>query len=311
MSRRTEQWSAILPIMCGIVGFFAKTKGLRETLGRQVVPMIVCMGDRGSDSAGLAVFGDRVNGHRRYNLFSVSRNFPWEGVADRLLEDLECEVRGKSNHGILLSEASEATVKEALRARYPELYLLSAGRSMDVYKDIGHPADISARYELASLKGSHCVGHTRMATESAVTPIHSHPFVAGEDFCLVHNGSLSNHHSLRRRLERLGIEFETDNDTEAVCRFLEWRMREGDSIEAALDRAFVEVDGFFTLLIGTADRIVLVRDAFACKPAVVAETDAYVAVGSEFRTLAHLPGIGDANLFEPGPEEIYSWKISI
>jgi glutamate synthase domain-containing protein 1 len=214
-----------------------------------------------------------------------------------------------SNHGILLSEASEAEVKAVLCAQCPDLHLLSAGRLMDVYKDIGHPADISQRYDFNSLRGSHCVGHTRMATESAVTPVHSHPFVAGEDFCLVHNGSLSNHHSLRRKLEGLGIEFETDNDTEAVCRFLEWRMREGDTIEGALDRAFAEVDGFYTLLIGTADRIVLVRDAFACKPAVVAETTDYVAIGSEFRTLAHLPGIGDANLFEPGPEEIYSWKV--
>ena len=156
---------------------------------------------------------------------------------------------------------------------------------------MGHPAEIAERYGFAGLEASHCVGHTRMATESAVSPAHAHPFTAGEDFCLVHNGSLSNPWSLRRRLEKRGVDFETDNDTEAACRFLEWRMREGESLEEALKAAFVELDGFYTLLMATAEKLVLVRDAFACKPAVVAETEDYVAVSSEFRSLAHLPGI--------------------
>ena len=170
-------------------------------------------------------------------------------------------------------------------------------------------AEIAERYGFAGLAASHCVGHTRMATESAVSPAHAHPFTAGEDFCLVHNGSLSNSWSLRRRLEKRGVDFETDNDTEAACRFLEWRMREGESLEDALKAAFVELDGFYTLLMATAEKLVLVRDAFACKPAVVAETEDYVAVSSEFRSLAHLPGIRSAELFEPVPEEIYSWSL--
>ena len=110
-------------------------------------------------------------------------------------------------------------------------------------------------------------------------------------------------------LEKKGISFETDNDTEAVCRYLQWRLLEGDSIEDALQKTFEDVDGFYTLLIGTSNRIVLVRDAFACKPALIAETDDYVAIGSEFRTMAHLPEIQSAQLYEPKPEEIYLWKI--
>jgi methylamine---glutamate N-methyltransferase subunit A len=153
------------------------------------------------------------------------------------------------------------------------------------------------------------VGHTRMATESAVTPAHAHPYTAGEDFCLVHNGSLSNPWSLRRMLEKKGIHFETDNDTEAACRYLEWRMSQGDTLEEALQKAFTELDGFYTLLMATVDKMVLVRDAFACKPAIIAETPNYVAVSSEFRSLAHLPGIHQARLFEPVPEEIYSWNV--
>jgi len=104
-------------------------------------------------------------------------------------------------------------------------------------------------------------------------------------------------HRLRRRLERRGIRFETDNDTEAACRFLEWRMREGDTLDQAIEKGFEELDGFYTLLMATPDRMVLVKDAFACKPAVVAETDDYVAVASEFRSLAHLPGVEDAEVF--------------
>jgi glutamate synthase domain-containing protein 1 len=199
-------------------------------------------------------------------------------------------------------------VKDHIAGAAPGVVVLSQGHRIELYKDTGAPGSIAERYGFAKRAGSHAVGHTRMATESAVTPAHAHPFTAGEDFCLVHNGSLSNPYRVRRRLEPLGIHFETDNDTEAACRFLEWRMREGDGIEAALTRGFEELDGFFTFLIGTRDGMSLVRDPFACKPAIVAETDDYVAVASEFRSLAHLPGVSKAKLFEPQPRTIYHWE---
>jgi glutamate synthase domain-containing protein 1 len=141
-----------------------------------------------------------------------------------------------------------------------------------------------------------------------VTPAHAHPFTSGEDFCLVHNGSLSNPGSVRRTLEASGVRFDTDNDTEAACRYIDHRMQEGDSLEAALRHGFEELDGFYTFLMGTRDALAIVRDAFSCKPAIVAETDDYVAISSEFRSLARLPGIRHANLFEPRPEEIYAWR---
>jgi glutamate synthase domain-containing protein 1 len=188
--------------------------------------------------------------------------------------------------------------------------VLSFGSALELIKDLGDAIQVSDQYGLGSFRGTHGIGHTRMATESDVTPAHAHPFTAGEDFCLVHNGSLSNPHMLRRMLQRRGVHFETDNDTEAACRFLEWRLTQGDSLEQALEKGFRQLDGFYTLLIGTPDRLTLVRDAFACKPAVVAETDDYVAVATEFRALAHLPGVTDATIFEPQPEEIYSWKAS-
>ena len=296
--------------MCGIIGFLAKTEQQRQSLGQVVTPMVVCMGDRGPDSAGLAVFveGEDLS-MRRYSLFSPDQEVSWEHLAESFREQGDCQIWYRSRHAVLRTASEPRVVEEWLKQHYPELNLLSVGRRIDVYKDAGHPREIVQRCGFEGLRGTHCVGHTRMATESAVTPAHSHPFTAGEDFCLVHNGSISNSWQVRRKLERKGILFETDNDTEAVCRYLQWRMQGGDSIEEALQASFSELDGFYTLLIGTADKIVLVRDAFACKPAVAAETNEYVAVGSEFRALAHLPGIGQAHLFEPRPQRIYSWSV--
>jgi glutamate synthase domain-containing protein 1 len=299
--------------VCGIVGLLVKRPALRESLGEWLTPMLVCMGDRGPDSAGLAVFSQPLaDGLRRYSLYSGTEAVDWSQVHQAVRRDLaaDAELAARENHAILTAAAKPSRVRGWLADNFPRLHLLSVGRSIDLFKDTGHPREISARYGFPKLSGTHAVGHTRMATESAVTPAHAHPFTAGEDFCLVHNGSLSNPYSIRRKLERRGIRFETDNDTEAACRFLEWRMSEGDSLEAALEKAIVELDGFYTLLMATADKLVLVRDAFACKPAVAAETDDYVAIGSEFRSLAHLPGVREARIFEPGPERIYSWNVS-
>jgi glutamate synthase domain-containing protein 1 len=230
-----------------------------------------------------------------------------KGIAAQFSHAHEIEALG--NHAVLISAADPDQLVGWFTRNAPMIAVLSVGHSIDLYKDVGAPADIAERYRFKSLRGTHLVGHTRMATESAVTPAHAHPFTAGRDFCLVHNGSLSNPHLVRKRLEPLGIEFETDNDTEAACRFFEWRLREGDDLKTAVRRGFSELDGFYTFLMGTDQELLIVRDAFACKPAVVAETDDYVAIASEFRSLAHLPHISDATLFEPKPEEIYSWRI--
>lgn len=295
--------------MCGIIGLLLRSDELQMRLGELVTPMIDLMGARGPDSAGLALFQEPLDEGRHRFALQADDAFEWETFFDHFRDEAgQCEVRAAGSHRSMISSMPTAEFRNWLSNFYPNVQLISAGRSIDVYKDEGHPRDIAARFGFDTFTGTHAVGHTRMATESAVSPAHAHPYTVG-DFCLVHNGSLSNPYSVRRQLERHGIEFETDNDTEAGCRFLEWRMREGDTLEEAIERSFAELDGFFTFLMATADRLVLVRDAFACKPAVVAETDEYVAVSSEFRSLAHLPGIANANVFEPAPEQIYSWTV--
>lgn len=298
--------------MCGIVGLLVRNPKMRDRLGEMMLPMLEGMTERGPDSAGVAFFGRPVaKARRKYSLYAGGEGFHWapfESAVKRSLKGTP-SVKINGNHAILETGADPARVRSWLARHYPELHLLSVGRSIDLYKDTGRPGAIAERYGFSRMKGTHVVGHTRLATESAVTPAHAHPFTAGEDFCLVHNGSLSNPYSIRRKLEPRGIHFETDNDTEAATRFLEWRMREGDDLTTAIRKGFDELDGFYTFLMGTDNELALVRDAFSCKPAIVAEHDDYVAVSSEFRSLARLPGVKNARLFEPKPEEIYVWRV--
>ena len=297
--------------MCGIVGLLIKNPALREQLGALMMPILIGMSERGPESAGMAVFTEPVaGGRRKFSVYAGTSTAPWAAFVQAAITAFgdDTLVSVQANHAVLETAAPTVQVKSWLGAHYPSCHLLSVGTSIDLYKDTGSPTQVAERYSFAKLQGSHLVGHTRMATETAVTPARAHPFTAGEDFCLVHNGSLSNPYSVRRKLEPLGIQFETDNDTEAACRFLEWRMREGDGLESALRKGFEELDGFYTFLMGTRDELALVRDAFACKPAIVAETDDYVAISSEFRSLAKLPGVKHASIFEPKPEQIYLWR---
>jgi methylamine---glutamate N-methyltransferase subunit A len=294
--------------MCGIVGLMIRNPALQSQLGEWAQPMLIGMTERGPDSAGIAVFtAPLADGLRKLSL-QAPDGFDWDTLRATLADGESLAVR--ANHGVLVSPAEPAVLRTRLRSAFPALHVLSTGRAIDLYKDVGTPAQIADRYGLAGFTGTHLVAHTRMATESAVTPENAHPYTAGEDWCLVHNGSLSNPYSLRRKLEPLGIAFDGDCDTEAACRWLEWRMREGDTLEQALTRGFDALDGFYTFLMGTSDALAIVRDGFACKPALVAETDDWVAIASEYRSLAHLPGVASAKLYEPQPERIYAWRAA-
>ena len=297
--------------MCGIVGLLVKKPELREQLGELMVPMLIGMTERGPDSSGMAVFTRPLAGQqRKLSLYCQDLTFDWQALETELVTRFAAaSVDVKVNHAVLTTASAPADVRAFLARNHPRVHVLSVGRSIDLYKDVGLPADVAERYRFADVIGTHLVGHTRMATESAVTPENAHPYTAGEDWCLVHNGSLANPGMLRRKLEKLGAQFESDCDTEGACRYLHWRLDQGESLEVALDHAFEDFDGFFTFLMGTGDKLALVRDPFACKPAVVAETEDYVAIASEFRSLAHLPGVRNASVFEPKPAEVYSWSV--
>ena len=201
-----------------------------------------------------------------------------------------------------------ADVRAALKAARPEIRIMSTGDSMEIYKEVGLPKDVAARFNVRQMGGTHGIGHTRMATESAVTTMGAHPFSTGPDQCLVHNGSLSNHNSLRRKLRREGVHIETENDSEVAAAYLSHQMEQGKDLGEALEASLDDLDGFFTFVVGTKNGFGVLRDPIACKPAVMAETDQYVAFGSEYRALVNLPGIEDARVWEPEPANVYFWE---
>ncbi len=298
--------------MCGIVGLFLKNPGLHAQLGRHVETMLIGMTDRGPDSAGIAVYHRPVGpGACKLTVFHADPHYPWRQVGGELGEalDAEVDVEHKSNHAVITVSAPDQDARAWLKARHPEVRVMGYGRLMEVYKDMGLPAEVAAKYGLAGMEGSHAIGHTRMATESAVTTEHSHPFTAASDMCLVHNGSLSNHNNLRKWLRRRGHDFETDNDSEVAARYFAHRLSEGASLAEALEAGLKDLDGFYTFTMGTRDGFAVLRDAIACKPAVLAETDDWVAMASEFRSLANLPGVETATIWEPAPAVVYTWSL--
>jgi glutamate synthase domain-containing protein 1 len=296
--------------MCGIAGLFSKSLDVSGHLGAHLGAMLSQLSDRGPDSAGIAIYRDAAPaGSSKVSLFSPDRDQDWAGVREALAADLGAgEAEVLASHAVIVVEAEADVAQAWLRERFPELRVMSAGQTIEIYKEAGSPRDFIEAFALAEMQGSHALGHTRMATESAVTTEHSHPFSTGLDLCLVHNGSLSNHNRLRRKLRREGIEFETDNDSEVAAGYLTWRLREGASLEQALEGCLEDLDGFYTFAVGTADGFAVLRDPIACKPAVMAETDDWVAMASEYRAIAALPGAEQATTWEPEPGRVYSWE---
>ncbi|MDX1715548.1 MAG: glutamine amidotransferase family protein [Anderseniella sp.] len=297
--------------MCGIVGLFLKDKSLEPKLGQMLTDMLITMTDRGPDSAGIAIYGSQASDSQKLTVQSANPDDDFDGLADELGTAINTTVRitRKDTHAVLEMPAARIEAARAeLKTLRPGLRVMSAGDTIEIYKEVGLPKDVAARFELTQMTGTHGIGHTRMATESAVTTMGAHPFSTGPDQCLVHNGSLSNHNSLRRQLAHEGIFTETENDTEVGAAYLTWKMREGATLGEALESSLSDLDGFFTFVVGTRDGFGVVRDPIACKPAVMAETDQYVAFGSEYRALVNLPGIEAARVWEPEPATVYFWN---
>jgi glutamate synthase domain-containing protein 1 len=297
--------------MCGIVGLFAKSTEIEDRLGMHLAAMLTQMSDRGPDSAGVAVYRDPAPlGSSKLTLHSADPGEDWHTFGRALEADLggASEPTVRASHAVLVVDADAADAEDWVRRNRPDLRVMSAGSVIEIYKETGLPREFVAQFGLGDFTGTHALGHTRMATESRVTTAGSHPFSTGFDLCLVHNGSLSNHNRLRGSLRREGIEFQTENDTEVAAGYLAWRMREGASLEQALEGCLDDLDGFYTFAVGTADGFAVLRDPIACKPAVLAETEDWVAMGSEWRAISVLPGAADAETWEPQPGVVYVWE---
>ncbi|HWD75718.1 MAG TPA: hypothetical protein VG371_11295 [Solirubrobacteraceae bacterium] len=300
--------------MCGIAGLYTKSEALRPELGSHLARMLEQLSFRGPDSAGVAFYRDPApDGWCKVSVHSPAAGQEWEPVAGEMTTEFgDARMTGvRATHATFVVAAEADAVGDWLRRRHPELTLMSAGATIEIYKQAGLPREFVRRFALDEIGGSHALGHTRMATESRVTTEHSHPFSTGLDLCLVHNGSLSNHNRLRRTLRREGIRFQTDNDTEVAAGYLTWRLREGATLEQALEGCLEDLDGFYTFAVGAADGFAVLRDPIACKPAVMAETDEWVAMASEYRAIAVLPGAEQAVTWEPEPGRVYSWGTAL
>ena len=297
--------------MCGIVGLFIKDPSLEPELGSMLSDMLITMSDRGPDSAGIAIYKDSGNNDVKMTIQSENAEKDFDGLDKKLSDAIGSEVSISlaNTHAVLNFDGSKLEqARQALTEINADIRVMSAGDSIEIYKEVGLPKDVVERFEIGKMSGSHGIGHTRMATESKVTTNGAHPFSTGLDQCLVHNGSLSNHNRLRRKLQREGVSIESENDTEVGAAYISHQMQQGSTLDEALESSLEALDGFFTFVVGTKDGFGVVRDPIACKPAVMAETDQYVAFGSEYRALVNLPNIETAKVWEPEPATVYFWN---
>lgn len=285
--------------MCGIIGLHLLDSELEPQLGHFVTAMLTQMSDRGPDSAGIAIYGDVVDqGLLKYSCRSDDRNFDWISLAAK------CGTRlVRHGDGVVLTGVPG--LQSQIESH--DVSIISTGVAVEVFKDVGAPISVLERFDIESRVGYQGVGHTRLATESAITTDGSHPFSTHDDLCVVHNGSFSNYFSVKRDLEALGEKFLTENDTEVAARLLGYEMSHGRDLGDALKVLQKTLDGFYTLLCATQNEFAIARDSVSCKPAVIAVHDRYVAMSSEYRALAELPDIDKAKVFEPAPNEIHVW----
>ncbi|MBX6389167.1 MAG: glutamine amidotransferase [Frankia sp.] len=305
--------------MCGIVGLHLRDPELYPRLGQLLAGMLGQVVERGPDSAGVAVYGDHRRcppGHAAVSVLlpaagprppAAARAALAAAVRDVLPGSPEPLVTAAGATTVLAAPTDVDTLVGAVGQADPAALVVGFGNDLTVYKDVGNPRELAATYDLAGAQGWQGLAHTRMATESAVDPQGCHPFSVGPDQCLVHNGSFANHATIRRELRREGVRFDSENDSEVGARFVAARLAEGADLDKALRLLCERFDGFYTLLVTNGDGFAVVRDAIACKPAVIAETAAWVAMASEFRALADLPGIDGARIYEPEPEKVYVW----
>ena len=290
--------------MCGIVGIYLKSKKFEKSLGGMLSKMLISMESRGPDSAGFAIYNRDKNKLFKYSICLNEMSF------DRFKKEIKekinvTKLEKNSDHVILKSTLKPSKILPILED-FKGISLVGYGKSIEIFKQVGKPSNVVKKFDLNKFSGSHAIGHTRMATESAITTDGSHPYSTGEDECLVHNGSLSNHNNLRRKLKKNGSKFNSDNDTEVAAGYISDSLKDRN-LKQTLKKGLSDLDGFYTFIAGTHSGFAVLRDEIACKPAVIAETKDYVAISSEFQAMAHLPNVNNAKIFEPEPGIVYSW----
>lgn len=301
--------------MCGIAGIIYRNLQVYKNLGSDLLNLIQPLETRGPDSCGVGLYGNSVESNQIKIVLLAEGAIEWEEIK-QLLGKLfvVASFTAIGNGKLVTLEGKIFNSKELIHqlgACFPQVHLMSYGQFLEIYKQVGSAQSLFENYDLKTFAGSHAIGHTRMATESVVDTYHSHPFAAGEDLCIVHNGQVSNYYKLRFALEGKGVVFETHNDSEAIAHYINYHLTQGKSLEAALHSLLNDIDGTYTFLISTSDKVALVRDKFAAKPAVIYESPEMIAIASEYRCFLNLPTFDpSATIREPDAGEINIWSVS-
>lgn len=297
--------------MCGIAALFSKSQAIEEELGDHLVEMLGCLTERGPDGAGVALYRRPApRGACKLSLFADNQAYDWEGLARGLADEfggaIDLEIRAK--HAVVVTATDPVIARAWLAKSHPEVQLMGCGPTIEIFKGEGSPSSFLEHLGLRGTRASHAIGHTRLATESQVTAEHAQPFSTPLDLCLVHNGSLCNHHNLRRELVARGVGLQTGNDSEVAAGYLAWRMQQGATLSEALEDCLAALDGSYSFVVGVASGFAVLCDPIGSKPVVVAETECWVAIASEYRAISVLPGVGEARLWEPEPGRVYRWE---
>lgn len=300
--------------MCGIAGIVYFDAADYPNLGTALLSLIQPLESRGPDSCGVALYGCPTDPPAIAVRLSGTSDTAWQAVQDWVNRQLPgliwVPIAGGWQFTLAVTTAfSPDRFRQDLHQQFPMLHVVSVGQTLQIYKGVGTVNTLAQTYDLRQIAGSHGIGHTRMATESVVDTHHSHPFTTSSDLSLVHNGQISNYYRLRFQLERLGAVLETNNDSEAIAHYIDYQLRQGKSLEAALHHVLNDIDGTYTFLVATGDQVALVRDRLAAKPAVVYESGRLVAIASEYRALLNLPQFDPtATIWEPDAGAIHIWS---
>ena len=313
--------------MCGIAGLIHKGKTVN--IGKELENMLQALKHRGPDSTGFALYGEGYDNNYIMR-FKVGENVK-EG-SKAVNEDKSVYDSRKKLVDSCLKEQGADVIKEERITPYSFKYImsyegdlmefsksvesiemveiLSIGKSLELVKDIGDAGVVSKQYGLDKIKGTHAIGHTRMATESGVDIRSAHPFwgYPFSDVSVVHNGQLTNYWNNRRKLENKGMRFMSECDSELIAVYLAQKMRSEATLEEGMRASLTELDGVFTYLVATKDSLGMAKDTMAAKPMVLYESDDLVALGSEeiaIRTL--LPQ--EIDTYDPYDGEVKVWQI--
>ena len=313
--------------MCGIAGLIHRGKS--SDVGSELQSMLQALKHRGPDSTGYALYAEN-DGQNFIMRFKVGENVG-EGSTS-VNEDESVYEERKKLVDKKLSVLGATVVKEDKLTPYSFRYeikidmdlmefskgiesinnveILSIGKSLELVKDLGDATVVSERYGLNKIKGTHGIGHARMATESGVDIKSAHPFwgYPFSDVSVVHNGQLTNYWNNRRALENKGMRFMSECDSELIAVFLAEKMRNGATLEQGMKESLTGLDGVFTYFVATKDSLGMAKDTMAAKPLVLYESDELVAMGSEEIAIRSiLPQ--EINTCDPFDGEVKVWQI--